>query len=53
MIWIPAILVALAIGIGAHVWTNSLGRPVVTQIALRFDATMHAAPMPAFLAVYP
>lgn len=94
MIWVPAILIVLAIGIGAHVWTSSLsrvfdarraevaavprapqpiltdadiaglpppvrryialtgslGRPVVTQIALQFDATMYEAPGAAGMA---
>lgn len=88
MFWLPAVLIALAAGLGAFVWatslartfdarqaevtavprdpqpvlteadiaalpppvqryirlTGSIGRPVVTQISLQFDATMYDAP---------
>jgi hypothetical protein len=88
MIWVLSVLLALAVGLGAFIWTNSLtrafdarrvevaavprdpqrvltkadiadlpppvrryialtgsiGRPVVTEITLRFEATMYDAP---------
>jgi hypothetical protein len=88
MIWVPVVVVALVVGLGAVVWTTSLsrafearkaevvavprkvqpalteadiahlpppvqryialtgsiGRPVVTEITMRFDATMYDAP---------